>query len=158
MALGGHGPHGDRDLRIKRRQPTGLARPRSREAAASSRETARRMAAMELDAAPAGNRGSGLIRSGADLGDLVSPPRSNVCCAKWLGKMAECFDHFFVNRPLERNDQCGKTADRLPSPRVEFRPLAAGGGVDVDFAFVAVETQCEPFLPLAVKPALRGFL
>ena len=72
--------------------------------------------------------------------------------------MAECFDYSFVNRSLERNDQCGETADRLPSPRVEFRPLPTGGGVDVDFVFIAVETQRERILPLAVKPALRGFL
>jgi Transposase IS66 family len=53
------GPHADRDLRIKRHRSTGLARPNSREATGSSREAARQMAAMELDAAPTGNRGSG---------------------------------------------------------------------------------------------------
>jgi hypothetical protein len=46
---------------------TGPARQRSRrEAAGSSREAARRLAAMELDAAPAGNRGSGSSHSGVD--------------------------------------------------------------------------------------------
>jgi len=38
------------------RRSTGLARPRSLDAAGSSREAGRRMAAMKLDAAPAGNR------------------------------------------------------------------------------------------------------
>jgi hypothetical protein len=42
-------------------------------------------------------------------------------------KMAEYFDHLFVNRPLERNDQFGELDDRLPSPGIEFRPLTAGG-------------------------------
>ncbi len=52
-ARGGRGPHADRDLRIKRRRSNGVARPRFREAAGSSREAARRMAAMELDSTPA---------------------------------------------------------------------------------------------------------
>jgi Transposase IS66 family len=68
------GPHADRDLRIKRRLSTGLARPNSREAAGSSREAARRMAAMELDSAPAGNRRSGLSHGGVDHPKIHAAP------------------------------------------------------------------------------------
>ena len=70
-----------------------------------------------------------------------------------LGKMAECFDHFFVNWPLERHDQVGETADLLPSPSIEFRPLTAGWVFNIDFAFLAFETQREPFLALSLKAA-----
>jgi hypothetical protein len=67
-----------RDMRIKRRRSTGPAHPRSRKAAGSSREAARRLAAMELDAAPAGNRGGGLSHSGVDH------PKTPAAPAGWI--------------------------------------------------------------------------
>ncbi len=59
---------------MKRRRSTGLARAHSREAAGSSRDAARRMAAMELDAATTGNRGSGLSLSGVDHPKIPAGP------------------------------------------------------------------------------------
>jgi hypothetical protein len=51
-----------------------LARPNSREAAGSSREAARQMAAMEVDAAQTGNRGSGLSHGGVDHPKIRAAP------------------------------------------------------------------------------------
>jgi len=67
-----------RDVRIKRRRSTGPARPRSREAGGSSRQAARRLAAMDLEAAAAGNRRSGLSHSGVDHPKIAAAPAGRI--------------------------------------------------------------------------------
>src|SRR5450631_625430 len=73
---------------------------------------------------------------------------SSLSASARSGKMLEGFDHFFVYRPLERNDQFGETADLFPSPGVEFRPLTARWGIDIDLGILALKAEREPFLAL----------
>ncbi len=75
-----------------------------------------------------------------------------------LHQMRECRDHALVHGALERDDEVGKVAHRLPAPLDEFGLVAAGRRRDVDLALVAGEAQRVPFLRLAAIFALPGVL
>src|SRR5579862_1213224 len=70
--------------------------------------------------------------------------------------MREFADHTFVNRTFERHDKARNVLHRLPAPGRKFRLLRAGRMAEVDLAFVAGKTHCEPFLSLAAILALPG--
>src|SRR5215208_602525 len=65
-------------------------------------------------------------------------------------EVSERRDDAFVDGTLERDDQIRETAHRFPTPLVELGLVAPPGGTaDIDFAVVADEAECEPFLRLA---------
>ena len=63
--------------------------------------------------------------------------------------MAERIDDLFVHRPLEGNDELRQAVHRLPVPSVELGLVIAGGRIDLDFAFIAVEAEGESAQGLA---------
>ncbi len=67
----------------------------------------------------------------------------------FIGKVPEFGNHFLVDAALERNDEFRQALHRLPVPGIEFGCVPRRWRIDLDFAFIAFEPECEPALCLA---------
>src|SRR4051812_25433144 len=93
---------------------------------------------------------------GRALRGPVAIPRNHktTLAARETGKFLH---HALINRPFERNDQCGQVLHRLPTPVHELRLVAtAAGTCDIDLVVLAGEANRVPFLPLAGIAAFPG--